>query len=378
MTEKMIEDEELKGLEREIDAAVDRLFVEKGRKAEKIEDSAPPFSGFLREKESKEEWQMAPPVSVSPLPSKPFEKLETLLLSLEWEISRENLRNAKEEVLRLRKEWEGRTPEISTLLHRMASVLNVMMQNEEQIGPHLIRFLLDTKETMKLLLRKEEGEDIAIYKKLAQAGIEARFSCLEEVREARKPEKMEEGYGESVLVKSELSEEVLRRLEILSERMDQLVKKLDHHLSLHEKVGVEIGTPSREGVSSKKRVTVFKMGERLFGVESDKVFSLFKVPTSLQHKISHLKKFQLKGVEVKIIPLGTFFSLPEMDRAGVEQILILKDDSEYKGILMNRVLSRLYGPLEPSGELNEYLLGMIRWTYEDLPIKVPILNFKKL
>ncbi len=377
MTEKMLEDEELKGLEREIDAAVDRLFVEKGRRAEKAEEPAPPLSSVFQEKESKETWQMVPPVSVTPLPSKPFEKLETLLLSLEWEISKENLRNAMEEILKLRKEWE-RSPEISTLLLRMASVLKVMMQNEEQIGPHLIRFLLDTKETIKLLLRKEEGEDLAIYKKLAQAGIEARFACLEEVREARKLEKSEPP-KESSLTRPELSEEVLKRIEILSERMDQLVKKLDHHLSLHEKVGVEIRTPSEDRVSSKKRVTVFKTGERLFGVESEKVFRLFKVPTSLQHKMSHLKKFQVKGLEVKIIPLGTFFSLPEMDRVGGEQqVLILKDDSEYKGILMNRVLSRLYGPLEPSGELNEYLLGMIRWTYEDLPIKVPILNLRKL
>ncbi len=377
MTEKMIEEEELKGLEREIDAAVDRLFVEKGRRVEKVEESAPLFPGVFREKESKGTWQMVPPVSVSPLPSKPFEKLETLLLSLEWEISRENLRNAQEEILKLRKEWAG-SQEISTLLHRMESVLKVMMQNEEQIGPPLIRFLLDTKETIKLLLRKEEDEDLAIYKKLAQAGIEARFACLEEVRETRKPEKLE-GPKESSLARPELSEEVLKRIEILSERMDQLVKKLDHHLSLHEKGDKEIRTPSEDRVSSKKRVTVFKIGERLFGVESEKVFSLFKVPTSLQHKMSHLKKFQLKGLEVKVVSLGTFFSLPEMDRVGGEQqVLILKDDSEFKGILMNRVLSRLYGPLEPSGELNEYLLGMIRWTYEDLPIKVPILNLRKL
>jgi hypothetical protein len=46
--------------------------------------------------------------------------------------------------------------------------------------------------------------------------------------------------------------------------------------------------------------------------------------------------------------------------------------------MMDRVLNRLSGPLEQGGESNEYLLGMIRWTYENLPVKVPILDFEKL
>jgi len=45
---------------------------------------------------------------------------------------------------------------------------------------------------------------------------------------------------------------------------------------------------------------------------------------------------------------------------------------------MDRVLNRLSGFLEQGEDSGAHLLGMIRWTYEDLPMKIPILDFEKL
>lgn len=369
-----MDDEDLKGLEREIEAAIDRLFVEKGGKAEQNEGSIPPFSNVFSHKEREMEYQTVPKIPLPPISSKPLERLEALLLSLEWEITKENIIKIGEEIAKLQKEWQ-RTHEISAVLQRMGDVITFMIQNEEKIGPHLIRLLTDAKETIKLLLRKEETEDLPIYKKLAQLGIEARFSCLEEFREV-KPKRIEE-VKKPPLARSEVSEEVLKRIDLLSERVDKLIEKFDHHLSLHEKVS-KVTTPPKDGSSSKTSVTIFKTGDRLFGVESENVLSLFKVPASFHYKMNQLKTFRLKGLEVRVVNLGDFFSIPEMDQEGEKQVLILKKDGEYKGVVMDKVLGRLYGPLEQPGEWDEHLVGLIRWTYEGFPIKVPILNFTKL
>ena len=406
MTEKTIAEEDLKGLEKEIDAAVDRLFVEKVGEPLKSASASPPLTGAFREMKREAEWEMVPPAPLTPLTgafqemkreaewemvppapltpsaSRPIEKLETQLLSLEWEITKENLGRTVEEVLAL---WKGfkETPDVSTILNRMVKVLNYMIQNEEGIQPPLIRFLLDSKETIKLLMRKEAEGDISIYKKLAHAGIEARFLGLEGLHEVKsKPPSVKvevpEEKAETSLMRPELSEKIIQRMESFSERLDKMIEKMSQHLSAHERLTESPGARSGNGSSLKTKVTVFKTGERLFGVESDKVMKLFKVPSPLCKKMVQLRKVRLKGLEVRMIDFRKFFSVSGEDQEEARQVLILKGDGEYKGLMMDRVLNRLSGPLEQGGESNEYLLGMIRWTYEDLPVKVPILDFEKL
>lgn len=382
MTEKTIAEEDLKGLEKEIDDAVDLLFVEKGGEPLKSGSANPPLPGAFQEMKREVELEMVPPAPLTPSASRPTEKLETQLLSLEWEITKENLEKTVEEVLAL---WKGfkETPDISTVLNRMVRVLNYMIQNEEGIQPHLIRFLLDSKETIKLLMRKEAEGDIAIYKKLAHAGIEARFSSIEGLHEVQskpssvKTEVSEEKVG-AFLMRPELTEKIIQKMESFSKRLDEMIEKMNQHLSAHEK---PIETPSvrpQNGRPLKMKVTVFKTGEKLFGVENDKVFKLFKVPIPLCKKMIHFGNVRLKGLEVKMIDLGKYFSVSGENHEEERQVLILKADEEYKGVMMDRVLNRLSGSLEQGGAYNEYLLGMIRWTYEDLPVKVPILDFEKL
>ncbi len=382
MADKTIEEVDLKGLEKEIDAAVDRLFVEKGREPLKSVGASLPLTETFQEMGRKVEWEMPPPAPLTPPPFRSIEKLETQLLSLEWEITKENLGRTVEEALALRGDFKE-SPDISSVLNRMLVVLNFMIRNEERIRPHLIKFLLDSKETIKLLMRKEMEEDIGIYKKLAHAGMEARFSCLEEVRGVKpKPSSAQtEGTGERAeasLMRPELTEKIIKRMESFSAKLDQMIEKMNQHLSAHERPIEGPGAWPLNEKLLKTKVTVFKMGEKLLGVESDKVFKLFKVPVSLRDKFIQLTKVRLKGLEVRMIDLENFFSVSEEDREEERQILILKGDGEYKGLMIDRVLNRLSGPMEQGGESNKYLLGMIRWTYQDLPIRVPILDFEKL
>jgi chemotaxis signal transduction protein len=157
-----------------------------------------------------------------------------------------------------------------------------------------------------------------------------------------------------------------------------MMEKMDRHLSAHDRMVISSFSQSENQIPLRTKVTVFKVGERLFGVESEQVMKLFKIPDHLTKKINQLKRFRLKEFDVRMIHLENFFSISEDNQEEGKQVLILKGNGEYKGVIMDRVLNRLSGPLEKSGESNEYILGMMRWTYQDFPIKVPVLDFKKL
>ena len=180
--DKVLGENDIKGLEEEIDSAVDRLFVEKtGGPSETISKPPQPPAKeqpFRVEKDFDFENTSAtspppPPPPAAPV-LKPIEKMEGQLLSLEWEINKENLEKTKEEVLALRQTLRDK-PEVGSVLNLMDKVLDYMIRNEDKIRPPLVKFLMDSKETLKLLMRKEADSELNIYKQLAYMGIQARY-----------------------------------------------------------------------------------------------------------------------------------------------------------------------------------------------------------
>ena len=324
------------------------------------------------------------PVQPSPAPPpflKSIEKMESQLLSLEWEITKENLGKTKEEVIALRETLKEK-PDIRSVLNLMDKVLNYMVKNEEKIRPPLVKFLLDSKETVKLLMKKETDSEINTYKQLAYVGIQARFSCLEELKEA-KPEPpatslREEAERTEIIVKREKQiEEILSKMNLFLEKAEAISKKVDQQMSRAEQ-----GTPkpSEQAVKAKPvpvNVTVFKVEERLFGVESDKIYKLFKVPSALVNKYSSQEKVRFKDFEARMVDLRKIFSIPKGDRKEEIKILTVKEDGEYKGLMIDEVLERLSTQSDMGGAQGEYFLGTIHWTYQQRSMEVPILDLKK-
>lgn len=380
---KIMEDEDIKGLEEEIDSAVDQLFVEKKGKLDEslLMESPIPETPYPMEKSFEETESSLRPPSILPPFSKPIEKMETQLLSLEWEITKENLENTKEEVLRLR-EISKEKPDIISILNLMEKVLHPMMENEENIHPSMIKFLLDSKETIKLLMRKETDSEINVYKQLAYAGIQARFSRLEGIqgiKTKQPPLSLGEEIGRpEIPVGGEKQiEEMLNKMNLFSEKMDEIMKKIEDYLS---KLGQPTIKSTEELVEMRPQplnITVFKVDEKLFGVESNKVLKLFKVPDTFHEKYSNRQKIRLRDFEVKMIDLKKIFSIQEGDRKGEIKILTVKDDGEYKGLMVDQVLKKLSTHSDIGGEYGEYFLGMIHWTYQEHPVEIPILDLKK-
>jgi chemotaxis signal transduction protein len=125
------------------------------------------------------------------------------------------------------------------------------------------------------------------------------------------------------------------------------------------------------------RVTIFKVDEKLFGVESEKVFKLFKVPNTFQEKYSNQEKIRLRDVEVKMINLKKILALQGSEPKGEIRILTVKDNGGYKGFMVDQVLKKLSTLSERGGEMGEYFSGVIHSTYQEQPVEIPILDLKK-
>jgi hypothetical protein len=358
--EKGIGEDEIKGLEEEIDLAVDRLFVEKrgGLKESLLIESQSVEPSYEPVKDFSLESSLQPSPAPPPFP-KSFEKMEAQLLSLEWEVTKENIEKTREEVLALQR-ISKEEQEITTVLNLMEKVLNHMIQKDEHIRPPLIKFLLDSKETIKLLMKKETDNEINIYQQLAYAGIEARFACLEGLNDSRTtPSLLSVGVGEGreeiPMMGEKRVGQLLNKMNLFSEKMDELLAKIDQRLSGLSQ-GVE--RPSEGFVERRPllvNITVFKVDD----------------------KFANQQKIRLKDFEVRLVDLNTIFSFPRGDRKREFKILVVKDDGEYKGFMVEDVIKKLSTHPDIRGGYGEYFLGMVHSTYQEQPVEIPILDVKK-
>ena len=387
--DKVLGENDIKGLEEEIDSAVDRLFVEKtGGPSETISKPPQPPAKeqpFRVEKDFDFESTSAtspppPPPPAAPV-LKPIEKMEGQLLSLEWEINQENLGKTKEEVLALRQTLRDK-PEVGSVLNLMDKVLDYMIRNEDKIRPSLIKFLMDSKETLKLLMRKEADSELNIYKQLAYMGIQGRYSCLEELKEA-KPERPAPGLKEEIersgiFVKMESQiGELSKKMNLFMERMGEFYQKVDRFLLKADQGSAQPAEPPIPIRSVPINITIFKVEERLLGVESDKIYKLFKVPADHQDRYVDQQKIRLKDFEVRLIDLRKALSIPKGSRKAEVKILAVNEEGEYKGLMVDQVLERVSTEMETGGKYGDYFTGITHWTYQERPAEISILNLKK-
>jgi hypothetical protein len=239
-------------------------------------------------------------------------------------------------------------------------------------------------------MRKETEGEINVYKKLTFGGIEARFLCLEglEVTGVKKPSfnASEERDGTTMLkIWKEQIEGILNKMDPFSGKLDEILKKIDQYFYRIEQM---TKIPSEELV--KKRplpvdITIFKIDGKLIGIESHNIFKLYKIPNTLRGKFSSQQKIRLKDFEVKMIDLKKIFPIEDRNRKslpaggqGEIQILTLKEDEKYKGLIVDQVLKNLSVQLERSEEYGEYFLGIVHWIYQEQPVEIPILDLKKI
>ncbi len=389
MEKTPLREEEIKELEDEIDLAVDRLFVEKRKGFNEpliqeppgLKPSPEPSLGVSEEPEKDfafEESFAAPPPPLSPPPSnlKSIDQLEAQLLALEWEITEEKLQKTQEAVHSLNQLLKQRN-DVGSVLGFMDDILNQMTADAEKIRPPMIKFLLDGKETIKLLLRKETDAEIPIYKQLALEGMEGRFAGLQEQKEVPSqppPLPVEKEGPVQPPFEWEKVEEMLGQWKMFYGKAEETLHQIDQRLSRVERIPAEPPAVPAKEENPATDITIFKTFGKCYGVESQKIFKLFKVPPSFQEKYGHQSKVRLRDFDVSLIDLQRIFPEETWNSEVPTKLLMIRGEGEYKGLVVEEILKRIRIPLEERRESGKPLLGTLHWTYESHPVEVPILD----
>src|SRR4030042_3811467 len=391
--DKVTEEEDFKGLDEEIDDAVDRLFIDNKRgsgKSLSMESPAlkAPLKSIIEEPSIKPSMEPLPmessmesPISepliqpsiaepsmkpsflepsfefeleknlpleknfdseTTPHPpslllqfSKPIDNMEAQLLSLEWEISEEKLQKAREEILALR-ELLKQKPDLASILSDMEKVLSHMLENEENIRPSWIKILLDSKETIKLLARNETEGEINTYKQLAYLGIEARFSSLEGLEESKSVQPSL-AKGEAIakadhpLLGEKKIDDTSNKMNLFMVNVEEMFRTMKQQISRLEETTRKPAAPPVEVKPKTVNITIFRIDRKLFGVVSEKVFKLYKLPSTLQKRYSSQDKIQFKDFELKMINLNKTLAIPGGTPKGEIRILGVKDNGDLSG-----------------------------------------------
>jgi chemotaxis protein histidine kinase CheA len=304
---------------------------------------------------------------------------------LEWEISHDKLKKTREEVGTLRESLKQRK-DIASILGFMGSVLDQMIADEEAIHPESIKFLLDAKDTIKLSFEREGEKEFEIYRQLAIEGIEARFRGLGGTKKAfAAPPSTSAVEPASEKISAEKTpaewkkmEELLAHWNHFIEKAENLLRRIDLRFSeLEKRNDAPLSRSGKETLTSMD-ITVFKSYGKLYGVESQKIMKLYKVPPSFEERYGDQPKVRVKDKDVTLIDLKKTFPEESWLPAETSRLLMVQEGEEFKGLIVEEVLKRIISSLSDRGENGKPLLGLIHWNYQTHPVDVPILDVKRL
>jgi len=113
-------------------------------------------------------------------------------------------------------------------------------------------------------------------------------------------------------------------------------------------------------------------------VQNEQVFKLFKVPTTFRDKVVNQRRIRVKNVDVKLVDLKKLFSIQDKGPERKLKILIVKDDGEYKGLMIEQVLQKVSTRSGLGKGTSDYFMGSLPWTYQERPVEISVLDVKKL
>jgi hypothetical protein len=78
-----------------------------------------------------------------------------------------------------------------------------------------------------------------------------------------------------------------------------------------------------------------------------------------------------------MIDLKKMFSIVGGGRSEEIRILTVKDNGEYKGLMVDQVLNKLSALFEEKKGVGEYFSGVVHYTYQEQSVEIPILDLKR-
>jgi hypothetical protein len=173
-------------------------------------------------------------------------------------------------------------------------------------------------------------------------------------------------------------EELLARWNHFCERAESLLQRIDQRFSeLEKRSDAPPGGSMKETLPSMD-ITVFKSYGKLYGVESQKIMKLYKVPPSFEERYGDRPKVRVKDKDVTLVDLKKMFPDELWLPAETSRLLMIQGEGEFKGLIVEEVLKRIISSPSDRGKNGKPVLGLIHWNYQAHPVDVPILDVKRL
>jgi hypothetical protein len=259
-----------------------------------------------------------------------------------------------------------------------------MIHHEGDIHPGLVKFLLDAKETVKLLLSEEESDLIRTARQLACEGIDARFACLQGLGKQGTPvvtAPETPADHEDAIFPGDGSmrvEESLDRLDGLARQGSQTLERIEGLLLRLATFSLPETREQIEKPPSPVQVVLFRTGDRLFGLESERILKLYKVPDPFSRRFTHQARVRMKDLEVRMVDLRKLFFLGDAPAGGEMKVLLVKSGDEYRGVIVDQMVDKVSVQPEVRAGQGDYVAAVVHWTWGGQPVEVPLLALEKL
>ncbi len=324
-------------LEQEIDHAIDNLFIEKGvgtePAASQPTDEAPPKAAEPPEVE------LGPPPKLgieepseeekssfveTERPTRNLENLETHLLSLEWEISSDLIDKIVTELGFLKKAY-GNDRALFQVFEVMGKVAHSLADDEGNITPESLRFLLDAKDGVNLF--RNELRDKEDYKNLFLSGILARYSILQDQNRISGEAGAEPVGGEEIEGLTQTLKALSQQLRDQIRQLGAVTRKLqgDHGASVPLKT---VGT-----------VLVTSSG-RVFAIERDMVVRSVQIPYRMVRTIWRDNEIRIRGSRFPLVNLFRLFGFKGKVEAEDKTVILIRKADRTLALLADKLLQK--------------------------------------
>jgi chemotaxis protein histidine kinase CheA len=345
-------------LEEEIDQSIDSRFVQKDTGSEGVQSVASRVNSAKPLEASEVELQ-APAPSVSPEvpsadrepssgstqgPTRNLENLEAHLLSLEWEISPDLIDKVISELGFLKGAYDSDRA-LFQVFEMMSNVAHALADDEGNITPDNLRFLLEAKDGIKLLLN--ELKDKEAYRNLVLSGILAKHHLMQERRE---------GPGEPTdhVVEGKDAEGLAETLKTLSHELQKEIRQLGV-------ITQKLRTGSAHSASS-ETVTMLLVTSsgRVFAIEKDLVLRSVQIPYRMVRTVWKDNEIRIRGDRFPLVNLFRLFKFKDSVEPKEKTVVLIKKDNRTLAVLVDRLLQKREVPARSIRE--EKSLAYLRGT----------------
>ncbi|MBW2122123.1 MAG: CheW domain-containing protein, partial [Deltaproteobacteria bacterium] len=293
----------------------------------------------------------SPPMEQEPLSpsdegiSRNLENLETHLLSLEWEISRDLIDKIIGELGFLKQAYRDNQP-VFHVVDIMGKVARSLADDEGNITPENLRFLLEANKSIRLLSDELKGKED--YKNLVLSGILARHRLMEYLD--RQPVKESKDRGDVTDF-----EAISRDLRELSQQLQKGAHRLG---SLIQRLQPPVRSSGSSGVLS---TVLMETSGRVFAVEGSDVVRFFRIPYRMARLVWDHREIPIRGTRLPLVNLFRFFGLKGTVEAQDKVLVLVRKRGRTLAILADRLLQRKKVPLQKIRRENDlrYIRGVV-------------------